>query len=238
MSLKKKSIEKEQCSLFEEMLMWTSYRYCIGRHTYVTSLAGEMAQHYYNRLSDERMEFTARDIRREIYDKLQWLPFNFKIHRVYDSDPLNPLDALLTFIQKNNIDTIDSLYKYANLRYDAHIDEYKFEIKNPTIKSYFSISDIEDLIPWENLAACFDKKNHKIVTTEYDGKIETHRCFKSWKRVSVPCEDKPGYYNVSEFGWIPIWVVVDEYLKTGNTNRYLADEFITKVEDIKEKEEI
>ena len=43
---------------------------------------------------------------------------------------------------------------------------------------------------------------------------------------------------MSEFGWEPIWIVVDEYLKTGNTNRYLADEFITKVEDIKEKEEI
>ena len=43
---------------------------------------------------------------------------------------------------------------------------------------------------------------------------------------------------MSELGWAPIWIVVDEYLKTGNTNRYLADEFITKVEDIKEKEEI
>jgi hypothetical protein len=43
---------------------------------------------------------------------------------------------------------------------------------------------------------------------------------------------------VSEFGWTPIWIVVDDYLKTGNTNRYLVNEFITKVEDIKEKEEI
>ena len=230
--------KKEKCSLFEEMLMWTSYRYCIGRQTSVSSLAGEMAQHYYDKLTDERMEFTASDIRREIYDKLQWHPFNFKIHRMYDSDSFNPLDVLLTFIQKHNIDTIDEFCKYANLEYDAHTDEYKFETKTPTIKSYFSASDIEDLIPWENLAACFDKKNHKIVTTEYEGKTETHRCFKSWKRVSVPCEDKPGYYNVSEFGWIPIWVVVDEYLKTGNTNRYLIDEFITKVEDIQEKEEI
>lgn len=135
--MKKKSTERECCSLFEEMLMWTSYRYCIGRHTYVTSLAGEIAQHYYNRLSDERMEFTAADIRKEISDKLQWLPFNFKIHRMYDSDPFNPLDALLTFIQKNSIDTIDEFYKYANLEYDAHTDEYKFEIKKPTITSYF-----------------------------------------------------------------------------------------------------
>ena len=179
------------------------------------------------------MEFTATDIRGEIYDKLQWLPFNFNINRMYDSDPFNPLDALLTFIQKNNIDTINELYKYSSIEYDAHNGEYMFETKTPTIKSYFSSSDIEDLIPWENLAACFDKKNHKIVTTEYEGKTETHRCFKSWKKVSVPCEDKPGYYQTSELGWTPIWIVVDDYLKTGNTNRYLIDEFITKVEDCK-----
>ena len=94
--------KKEKCSLFEEMLMWTSYRYCIGRHTYVTSLAGEMAQHYYDKLTDERMEFTAMDIRKEILDKLQWLPFNFRIHRMYNEDPLNPIDALLTFVQNEN----------------------------------------------------------------------------------------------------------------------------------------
>lgn len=227
--MKKKTTEREHCSLFEEMLMWTSYRYCIGRHTYVTSLAGEMAQHYYDKLTDERMEFTANDIRREIYDKLQWLPFNFKIHRMYDSDSFNPIDVLLTFIQKNNIDTIDEFYKYANLEYDAHTDDYKFEIKKPTIKSYFSVSDIDDLIPWENLAACFDKKNHKMVTTEYEGKTEVHRCFKSWKRKSVPCEDKPGYYKVLEFGWEPIWIPVDTFI-SGGENRYLANEYITKVE--------
>ena len=45
--------KKNKCSMFEEMLMWTSYRYCIGRHTYVTSMAGEMAQNYYDRLDGD-----------------------------------------------------------------------------------------------------------------------------------------------------------------------------------------
>ena len=31
--------QQEKCSMDEEMLMWTSYRYCIGRKTYVSSLA-------------------------------------------------------------------------------------------------------------------------------------------------------------------------------------------------------
>ena len=228
--------KNEKCSLFEEMLMWTSYRYCIGRHTYVTSLAGEMAQHYYDKLTDERMEFTAMDIRKEILDKLQWLPFNFRIHRMYNEDPLNPIDALLTFVQNENINSLEEFAGYANLEYDAHRGTYVFDKKTPTIKSFFSASDIDELIPWENLAACFDKKNHKIVTTEYESKTETHRCFKSWKRKSVPCEDKPGYYKYSEFGWEPVWIPLDSFL-AGNQYRYIANEYITKVEDIKEKEE-
>ncbi len=227
--------KKEKCSLFEEMLMWTSYRYCIGRHTYVTSLAGEMAQHYYDKLSDERLEFTANDIHREIYDKLQWLPFKFNIHRMYDSDLLNPLDALMEFIDRLGIMSLDQFLSYSNIEYDVHNDKFEWEKKTPTIKSYFSISDIDDLIPWNDLAACFDKKNHKIITTEYEGKTETYECFKTWVRKSVPCEDKPGYYRQAEFGWEPRWVVVDEYLKTGNTYKTLNEDFI---KDIKEKEEI
>ena len=233
MAKKAKINGKEKCSQFEEMLMWTSYRYCIGRHTYVTSLAAEMAQHYYDRLTDDRMEFTANDIRREILDKLQWLPFGFRIHRMYDSDPLNPIDALLTFVQKENINTIEEFAEYANLEYDAHKDTYVFEKKTPTIKSFFSTSDIDDLLPWENLAACFDKKNHKIVTIEYEGKKEEHRCFKSWKRKSVPCEDKPGYYRCVEFGWESVWIPVDGYV-AGNQNRYLAPEYITNIDDVLE----
>lgn len=227
--------KKEKCSLFEEMLMWTSYRYCIGRHTYVTSLAGEMAQHYYDKLEEDRLEFTANDIRREIYDKLQWLPFDFKIHRMYDSDPFNPIDVLMEFIDRVGINDMKQFLSYSNIEYDVHNDKFEWEKKTPTIKSYFSISDIDDLIPWNNLAACFDKKNHKIITIEYNGNTETYECFKTWVRKSVPCEDKPGYYRQTEFGWEPRWVVVDEYLKTGNTYKTLNEDFI---KDIKEKEEI
>ena len=95
--------KKKKCSTFEEMLMWTSYRYCIGRHTYVTSLAGEIAQNYYDRLDDDRLEFTANDIRSQIYDKLQWLPFQFNIHRMYNDDPFNPIDVLMEFIDRLGI---------------------------------------------------------------------------------------------------------------------------------------
>lgn len=225
----KKKTEIEKCSLFEEMLMWTSYRYCIGRHTYVTSLAGEMAQHYYNKLTDERMEFTATDIRREIMDHLQWLPFNFRIQRWYNTDAYNPIDVLMTFLENFNIDSYEDFIKISKLEYDVNHNEYIFEKKEPTIKSYFSLSDIDDLIPWEELASCFDKKNHKMITVEYNGKTEIHECFKSWIRKTVPVDDKPGYFKIPDFGWEPVWVDIKNYLEKGNYHSYINEDFIKEI---------
>jgi len=225
-------MKKEKCSLFEEMLMWTSYRYCIGRHTYVTSLASEMAQHYYNKLEDDRKEFTATDIRKEIMDKLRFLPFSFNISRWYDTDAYNPIEVFMNFLDRYKVESYDNLITYNKVEYDVNHDEFTFEKKIPTIKSYFSVSDIDELLPWENLAACFDVKNHKMVTIEYDGKTEKLECFKSWVRKSVPIEDRPGYYRTAEFGWEPVWVCVDEYVKMGDGHHYLNSDYVTKVEDM------
>lgn len=214
--------------------MWTSYRYCIGRHTYVTSMAGEIAQNYYDRLDDDRLEFTASDIHKEIYDRLQWLPFGFKIHRMYDSDPFDPMDVLMTFIEKEKIDTMSLFMSYSKIEYDAHTMKLEVERKIPTINSYFSISDIEDLLPWADLASCFDKKNHKMVTLEYEGELYTYRCFKSWRKKTVPCEDKPGWCRAVEFGWEPVWVDIDSYLKTGDTNKYLNSDYIKEIKNCDE----
>ena len=224
--------KKKQCTHFEEMLMWTSYRYCIGRKTYVSTMAHEMAQYFYDRLPDVRMEQTAEDIRREIYDKLRFLPFEFHIHRIYNSDPLNPIDALMNFIQRENIQSWEELSNYASIEYNANDDEYVFEKQTPTLQSYFSASDIEDLLPWNDLASCFDKKNHKMVTTEYKGEENTYRCFKSWKRKCIPCEDKPDYYMTATFGWEPVWVDLDTYL-SGDQHKYLNNDYIKKIEDCK-----
>ena len=84
----------KQATEFERMLMWTSYRYCIGRHTYVVTMADEMAEHYYNRLDDAEKLHTAIDIRREIMTHLRYtLPFDFDIMYATDCE-LNPLKRL------------------------------------------------------------------------------------------------------------------------------------------------
>ena len=89
--MKKKEKEKELCSLDEEMLLWTSYRYCIGRKTYVSSLAGYMAKKYYPILSKNGLENNAFDIRRCILDNLQFSPFNFQYEGTVPTKERKPL---------------------------------------------------------------------------------------------------------------------------------------------------
>lgn len=222
----------EKCPLFEEMLMWTSYRYCIGRKSYVSSMAGDIASHYYGRLSDERLEFTANDIRQEIFDRLRFLPFGFNIHRTYNSDKFNPIDVLFNFIEIEKIDSIDKFAEYCDVEYDSHAGEYRFEKKIPTIKSYFSESDISDLLEWETLASCFDKKNHKIAVCEIDGGIEEIECFKAWIRKTVQIEDNPGYYRYVGFGWKPVWIPLKNYLEAPHLKTYMNEDSIKELKDM------
>ena len=125
---KKKS---EECSLFEEMLMWTSYRYCIGRKSYVSCMSYEIPQSYYHRLSDKRKQFVANDVRGEILDHLRWLPTGINISRTYNTDELNPIKVLMEFFTKENIQSFDEFLTYRDLTYDSHKGEYTFTKCSP-----------------------------------------------------------------------------------------------------------
>ena len=210
--MKKKS---EKCSLFEEMLMWTSYRYAIGSKTYVSCLAYEIPQHYYHRLTPERRQFTAYDIRREIYEHLRIvLPFGFRIDRMTDKDKLNPLETLFTFFN-SEVDSFDVMQTLANLVYDAHSKTFKVEEKKPIIESSFSISDINHFLPWETFASCFDDSEHIVV----NGKT----LFKTWQRKLVPVPGREGYFWQADFGWEPIWYDLETFLKNGEYSGYLTE---------------
>jgi len=213
--------KEKKCSMFEEMLMWTSYRYAIGRKTYVGSLAHEIPQHYYHKLSKDRREFTSEDIRREIYEKMRFFPFELDIRRMFNEDELNPIKALLEFIDKNKIESLDELIKYSTIQYDVHKDEYKFEKKTPTISSYFSVGDIDDLIPWETFASCFDEKNHVFIgEKEY---------FKTYHKKLVPVIGKSYCYTNAEFGWEPIWMELGDFLDGNGYPAYTTDEDFKKM---------
>lgn len=222
-----------KCSDFEEMLMWTSYRYCIGRHTYVVTMAQEIAQHYYNKLSDNRKRFTANDIRNEIAMSLRCLPFTFNISRWSSEDEYNPLKTLFTFFNNENITSLEELAQYGNVDYDAHEKKFSCSKRESTYKSYIGIMDIDDLIPWETLASLFDIDNHKTLVLENGTEV---KAFKKWTRQTVPVENKMDmssnftYYTQKEFGWEEIWVSVDD-ASNGKWNTFIPNDIIKEIKD-------
>lgn len=187
-----------QCSLFEEMLMWTSYRYCIGRKSYVSSMCDDIGVHYYNKLSDNRKQFTAQDIRKEIYEHLKWLPFNFTMYRATSDDEFDPIGVLMKFFEKENISSFNALANYSKVTYDIHRDKFEFNKQTPTIKSFFDIYDLENLIRWDRLASLFDVANHKMVTLIDGTEVEA---FYKWSKnlYKLECGIKD-LYQFTDFG--------------------------------------
>ena len=215
-----------KASSFEEMLMWTSYRYCIGRKSYVSCMADEIGFNYYNRLSDERKQHAAFDIRREILDNLRVLPFNLEIHRVYNEDSFDPIGVLMEFMSRENIKSVEDLSKYSRVIYHARDDKFEFNTCTPNIETYFNCSDIDDLLVWDKLASLFDVQNHKKAVLKTGDTVEV---FYTWVRDYHKVEGYENMYQASNFGWVKALVPVEEYLK-GNKYIYLSEDAIDHLE--------
>lgn len=222
----KKRID-EKASEFERMLMWTSYRYCIGRHTYVVTMADDIARHYYSRLDDAEKMSTARDIRRELETQLRHvLPFDFEIEN-YRLEPMtNPIKTLMMFFEREGIKSIGDLYKYSYVCYNARENKFTVRKCEPKPMQILQPYDIEDLIPWERLASCFDTQRHCLVTAKDGQQI---RAFHSWARNVVPAEEK-GYWRSADFGWHDVLVPLDEFLK-GRSNVTINEDLIAEIDN-------
>lgn len=119
---------------FEDLIVWTSLRYCVGRHSYVNSYADEYAQVYNDFDKYERLKF-AVDIRREIGEHLRFLPLSLKIEWTPDYYWYDPIEALFGFIKSEQISSLEELAKYKEVVYNANESIYKTRISNDVKKS-------------------------------------------------------------------------------------------------------
>lgn len=163
---------------YYEDLIWMSYRYCIGRKTIAAHAhAGDIACNSYNCLSDERKAFMAHDIRREINDVLH----NKRNCHCSDYRQHVSEDGLsLIFKELINMfgNSMPEGFDFETFNYD--VDNGKVDIKesNDNQDEWNKISYLyDDLLPWIKLANVFDKKQHKLIVVEYDGKVEEYECF-------------------------------------------------------------
>lgn len=226
--------KKQEISIDEEMLIWTSYRYCIGRKTYVSSLAPYIAKKYYDLLSDERLDFMVSDIRSCIYDQLRLNTVSFHYEGSVFEKKRNALADFLTWINENIKKDSDWLGIKEIICYkDSYSDNApkKFEIRKSdrvTLKPFQS--DFEDLLTWEKLASFFDKKNYKKVLVEFNGKREEILCFECWQRDLEETEEQ-GVYLYKEWKYRKVFILVENYAKYGERAGYLDPKYIKSIKN-------
>ena len=226
--------KKQEISIDEEMLIWTSYRYCIGRKTYVSTLAPYIAKKYYDLLSDERLDFMARDIRSCIYDQLRFNTVSFKYEGSGFEKERNALGDFLTWINENiKKDSDWASIKEIICYKDSYSEDApkKFEIRKSdrvTLKPFQS--DFDDLLTWEKLASFFDKKNYKKVLIKFNGKEEEILCFEVWQR-DLEETEKQGVYLYKEWKYRKVLISVENYIEKGEGAGYLYPKYIKSVKN-------
>lgn len=227
-------MKKEKLSIDEEMLIWTSYRYCIGRKTYVSSLAPYIGKKYYDLLSDERLDLMARDIRSCIYEQLRFNVVSFEYEGSVFEKERNALGDFLTWINEN----IEKDSDWASIKeIICYKDSYsvdapkKFEIrKSDRVTLNFFQGDFEDLLIWEKLASFFDKKNYKKVLVEFNGKEEEILCFEVWQR-DLEETGEQGVYLYKEWKYRKVLISVENYAKNGERAGYLNSKYIKSIKN-------
>lgn len=221
-------------SLDEELMMCCAYRYAIGRHTYVSSLANYIAKEYYNRLSDERLSFTSEDIKKTITDCLQYGGCSIHYDGTINYNERDGLGDLLTWMKLNiksekDFANIDHIEVYKESYSSDAPKKYRVYTANPTINKYHSQMDINDLLNWYTLSKVFDKSAYKVLHVK-NGKLEDDIvAVQTWRQSTTEIEDKPGYYKFVSWSWDLCWVSVDEFIKKGEYAGYIPNEYIIKI---------
>lgn len=230
--------EIEKLSLDEEMLMFTSYRYCIGRKSYVNTLAPYIGKKYYPLLCRERKEFTANDIRKCIGDCLRFNSPSFGYAGSVAEAFRNPLGDYLTWINsniehQNDFRGIKGIVCYKE---NYNVDSPKlFDVERCERRTLEVFeSDISDFFIWEELASLFDVGNHKWVTVNVGGKEEVIECFEVWQNVIEPTENE-GYYRNVRWRYEKVLKSVARYLERGDLSGHLDKSCIVKIEDYAER---
>lgn len=170
----------------ERDMMWYAYHYAEGSHSYAGALCHDIVRYGREVLSRERREFVAYDIRREISWHLN-IPLNFHLPTGAERR-LDPIDLLMDFLVKNNIQKEEQLAKYrwigakenpdGSISYETRLEE---DEKKKNVSYLFS-STIDDLLGWDDLSKYFDPRMHKRCRVCFNGEEQVVEYFDSWRR--------------------------------------------------------
>ena len=160
-------------------LLWTSCRYCIGRHTYVSTYAYDYANELYDKISKDEMKRDAKDIRYEIEIYLR-THYNFTVVNKSEYE----YDALSLYIIFLN--SQEDIKNYNDISHIKHIEciidktgdvTYNREDNTDDDTKHVYFNDLYDLLSWMDLANTFDDDSHYMIETTTGEQIE---CIKSY----------------------------------------------------------
>lgn len=188
-------------------LFWTSYRYCIGRHSYVCSYAEDYGKFFYDKLTDDEKLHYAEDIRRTIEDILNMSSYRFKLN--YSIKDKRPYELFLKFL--NTLKNPEDLSKISDItayKKDGKV-EYEVSYKtNPNFELKVYEHEILDLQPWADLASLLDISHHKTVTfRDPNGNLVDIECFPSFTNEVEQYKQEGNFitYTPVQFKYKLVW---------------------------------
>ena len=196
----------------EDLLMCTSYRYCIGKQTYVTTLAYYIASHYYSLLTDNRKQFISKDIKLCINQILSYNHPSLVYAGNVNYDNRDGLNDLIVFLNKN-IDTEQDLIGIEDIEVSQVSYSDCNKIYNITrtdkINTILNL-DLTDLLVWYTLAQSFNIKDYKVILCKTDDGEKEICCFETWKPQYQM--DDNGNWEKLPFKYVKTYVPVDDYI--------------------------
>ena len=165
---------------FKETCLWMSYRYAIGRKSIAAvSHASEIAKHL-DWIPDDRWEFTAEDILREVNQSVGWTD-NLSIMGLDGHRKTDVFSVLFSFIEKNP--TYMSHDMFNKHHWVINLDNGNVSVmekEEPTNKLLTIFYDYNDYRDWIKLAKIL--KNETVnVTLEYNGETVVEECYEFWE---------------------------------------------------------
>lgn len=225
-------------SLDEEFMMCAAYRYCIGRMSIASQhQAGYIASKYYDKLSDERLLFTAKDIRSEISDSLRLGNFSFTYDGTVNYEKRLPFEDFVEFLStlkdpEKDLLALEKVVVYCESYKPEAEKKFKIITKEPDVRKLFYQHEIEPFLGWQRLAALFDKKHYKKLKLSINGVESEAICIETYVKETVEIPETPGYYKIVPWKYKKVYMNVNQ-LVTGNFDYcgYYIEDYITSVED-------
>lgn len=223
----------------KELIMYSAIRYAMGRKTYVGGLYSDIAKEYYDILPSNALENASRIMLRDMEDNFRYGCPKVCYEGIVCEDERNIIQDIVNFIN-NKISSKEDLYKI------REIVITKENYKKTTPKEYIIYNEdiqlernfelltekLDDLINWYTLVKLFDKENHLLIETNYNGEIKTHECVETFEYDrEVKEENNQIYYIRKQFQYKKCYKPVDS-LKKGDFNITLNEEYITNIKKV------